>query len=274
MERDEPSVVESLIIVTGWLTRQPGGEGIAARLVELPQGPGRKVIQSSDEEIEVHHRSITRFPQSGIGRARSAGDSSDGTAGEPDRENADMRSHDEVVGEIPFPGNGISVRDAGLILLHPFIGRLFRHFGWLDVSGGIDPEWRWHAVQALQYLALGRCGLPEPTLVLEKTLCGIPLHDPAAFPTLEDAVLAECEDLLAAVIGHWAILGKTSPNGLRESFLIRDGLLDFGENDIRLAVERRSYDMLLAHLPWPLGPVSFKWLDRVIHVHWSGESRT
>lgn len=165
---------------------------------------------------------------------------------------------------------GLPVGTAGLVLLHPFLGRLFRQLGWLDETGGLLPDFRWEAVQALQFLALGRCGLPEATLVFEKTLCGIPLHEVAEFPALDDTVRAECEGLLEAMIEHWSVLGKTSVGGLREAFLERRGLLFFEEKRVRLAVERRSFDMLLGMLPWPLGMVMFGWLNRPIFVKWEG----
>ncbi len=167
---------------------------------------------------------------------------------------------------------GIPLLTAGLVLLNPFLTKLFRHLGWLNESGGMDPDFRWHAVQALQYLALGKCGLPEPTLVLEKTLCGIPLHEVAAFPVLDDAIRSECDHLLEAAIAHWSALGKTSVNGLRESFLARPGLLRFEGSRVCLTVEGRPYDMLLGRLPWSLGPVMFKWLNQPIQVRWRDES--
>ena len=37
---------------------------------------------------------------------------------------------------------------------------------------------------------------------------------------------AMLDGLLQAVIAHWKVLGKTSPAGLRETFLCREGRLD------------------------------------------------
>lgn len=268
MTREDPAVAEGMGILTGWLMVQTGGEKIVRRIGHKARTPEREGSIESKEQTNPFQPVLPPSPV--LGFSKDAGSESHSDEEAVEGKSADIETRPAT----PSTAEGLPVRTAGLILLHPFIGRLFRHFGWLDGAGGIDPEWRWHAVQALQYLALGRCGLPEPTLVLEKTLCGIPLHHPAAFPALDEAVLAECEDLLAAVIGHWSILGKTSPDGLRESFLKRHGLLDCREQEIRLAVERQPYDLLLAHLPWPTGPVSFTWLKRIIHVHWGGESRT
>lgn len=169
------------------------------------------------------------------------------------------------------PEHAIAVETAGLILLHPFFGRLFGHLEWLDDTGKLRADRRWHAVQALQWIACGRCGLPEPTLVMEKTLCGIPLHEVAEFPILDGAVTGECEAMVAAAIGHWSVLGKTSVDGLREAFLRRDGLLEWKDRSIHLAVARKPYDLLLDRLPWSLGLVMFAWLAGPIHVRWGRE---
>ena len=77
----------------------------------------------------------------------------------------------------------------------------------------------------------------------------------------------EAESLLRAVIGHWKALKDTSPDGLREAFLARPGLLYLDEPP-RLHVETRSYDMLLRRLPWSFELVALPWLRRPIHVRW------
>ncbi|MES2922827.1 MAG: contractile injection system tape measure protein [Verrucomicrobiota bacterium] len=252
-----------LQMIATWLFRQPNGAKTLDRLFTELSPAERKVLESA-----VGPQPEIQQPESNRSEVTHVPPDHEST---PDLEPISLEfptlqpaSHDVVVSDA-----GISVQTAGLILLHPFIGRLFRHLCWLEEAGDISSDFRWHAVQALQFLALGHCGLPEPTLVLEKTLCGIPLHEPAEFPSLNETVTTECDHLLESVIGHWSILGKTSIGGLRESFLTRPGLMVFEENRIDLAVERQPYDMLLAHLPWPLGPVRFKWLTRPIHVRWT-----
>lgn len=263
---------ETLAVLIAWLARQPGGVGIVTRFAASRGDRERMGIRDWLSRISSDSMPVP----SSIAPAEETADECLKARSVKVGENRDEATNTDSITEKPDQGpddDRIAVQNAGLVLLHPFIGRLFKHLGWLDAAGGIDPEWRWHAVQALQQLAQRRHGLPEPTLVLEKTLCGIPLHHPAEFPQLEPEKVAECEDLLVAVIGHWSVLGRTSPEGLREAFLMRDGLLDFSGDEIRLSVERRSYDLLLGKLPWPLDLVKLPWMKRLIRVRWHGDSR-
>ncbi len=251
-------------VIVSWLGRLPSGAEMLLRMFPLLSRVEREALGARPvaETRKISQGEPALFPPPG---------------NEPGTDRA--QELDTVLstlsgwGETAIPADaGLPVRTAGLVLLHPFLTRFFRHLGWLDDAGGMNSDFRWHAVQALQFLALGKCGLPEPTLVMEKTLCGIPLHEPAELPVLDDAVRAECDHLLEAVIRHWSVLGKTSVDGLRDSFLARPGLLRSEETRTCLTVEKRPYDMLLGSLPWSMGPVMFKWLDRPIQVRWREES--
>jgi len=166
--------------------------------------------------------------------------------------------------------DGIVVENAGLVLLNPFLTPLFRNFHWLDSQNKLVQPW--HAAQALQYLCSKKTGLPEPTLALEKILCGQFLEYPAELPKLSDEIFQECEHLLSTAIKHWSVLKNTSPDGIRESFLIRPGLIFIEEKAIHLRVEQRSYDLLLNQLPWALTPIKLPWMKKPLHVHWLDQS--
>jgi hypothetical protein len=174
------------------------------------------------------------------------------------------------VGE-PSENEALSISNAGLILLHPFLPRLFRKLNWLNKEGELDPKSRWSAVQALQFLARGKCELTEPTLILEKILCDISLGSPAEFPPLDDSIRNECQQLLGAAIEHWSILKNTTPDGLRDGFLLRPGLLFQRDQQWHLKVERKAIDVLLDHLPWPLHLIKLPWLKAPIHVNWQND---
>jgi hypothetical protein len=167
--------------------------------------------------------------------------------------------------------NGIPTESAGIVLLHPFLVRFFQLLGWLDDDLRIRAERRWHAVHALHEIAHKRAARDEVSLSLEKALCGIPMREAASFPEVEDGIRGEADSLLRAVIGHWKALRDTSPDGLREAFLARPGLLYLDEPP-RLHVETRSYDMLLSRLPWSFELVAFPWLRHPIHVRWPAPS--
>ncbi len=116
-------------------------------------------------------------------------------------------------------------------------------------------------------------GAPLPVLddlALPNLLCGLaPAH-----PTLPAEALTQDEadlslSLLTAVCGAWPGLENTSAQGLRDTFLIRPGLLELtGEGPHRLRLEPRPFDMLLNRVPWPTGMVSLAWMDRPLAVDW------
>ena len=74
--------------------------------------------------------------------------------------------------------------------------------------------------------------------------------------------------LLHMVTQRWDKLKHTSVAGLRESFLLRDGLLRDHDDRLTLSVSPRAYDMLLDSLPWRLAMIKLPWMPRVLWVHW------
>ncbi|MFN5047844.1 contractile injection system tape measure protein, partial [Roseateles sp.] len=189
----------------------------------------------------------------------------------------------------PRLGEPIWVDDAGQVLLAVYAQRLFARFELLDESGR---QWRSEAARAravtcLQYLVRGAQGIDTPDehrLPLSKLLCGaLPetLLAPDSGP--EPAQQAELEGLLQALIAHWAALGQTSPQALRESFLQRGGRLvqetqaesvegPEGRREEparwRLRIEGRAFDVLLDRLPWSFGLIRLPWMSAVLHVDW------
>ena len=166
-----------------------------------------------------------------------------------------------------FAENGVSTDSAGLVLLYPFFIRFFQLFGWLDDRLRILDERRWHAAHAMHWIAHKHLARDDVDLALEKALCGIPLGEAARWPELEYRLTEEAESLLRAVIGHWKALKDTSPDGLREAFLVRPGLY-YPEKAPHLHVETRAYDMLLSRLPWSFDRVTLPWLRSPIQVRW------
>ena len=166
----------------------------------------------------------------------------------------------------PDAEQGIFINNAGLVLLHPFLGRLFEA---LAVSAGerlLQPD---RALRLLHYLASGSATAPEYELVLPKLLCNLPLTQPVApdiVPGEEER--AECEALLAAVIGHWDALRSTGADGLRAAFLLRPGKLSRRDGAWLLQVEPDTADILLNQLPWGISPVKLAWMDQLMWVEW------
>jgi Contractile injection system tape measure protein len=170
----------------------------------------------------------------------------------------------EVSGE-----NGVFVSNAGLVLLWPFFTRLFTRCGWLNGMQFVSPEAAYRAVHLLQYLANKKEQPPEYVLVLNKLLCGISKASPVVKElelTAEEKQIGE--ELLGAVIKQWTVLGNTSVQGLRETFLERSGQLLFTPEHVVLRVERKAFDKLLGRLPWAINLIRLPWMKQPLYVEW------
>jgi len=161
------------------------------------------------------------------------------------------------------------VRNAGVVLLWPFLGRYFEMLGMLEGRRFRDIDAINRAVYLLQYLVDGDTGVAEFELLLNKLLCGL---DPAA-PVSNDFRITEKEsqlslELLHGVNQNWPPLRNTSTAGLRESFLQREGRLLRREDGWSLTVSAKSYDVLLDTLPWSVSTIRLSWMQQALHVAW------
>ena len=163
----------------------------------------------------------------------------------------------------------IYIRNAGLVLLWPFLTRFFAALNLLHANQFIDPQANQRAVLLLQYLVDGATEIPEPLLPLNKLLCGLDLTEPIAASldiTAQEQI--ECDNLLTAAIHNWTALKNMSPSGLRQAFLQRAGILRPYHGNWLLQVERETYDVLLDQLPWSIRVVKLPWLPEVLYVEW------
>ena len=157
---------------------------------------------------------------------------------------------------------------AGVILVHPFLGQLFRERGLLERRSFRSLEARYRAVHLIGFLTFGRLDLPEYELVLAKVLCGVELEEPLEPAQLEEDDVAACDALLHAVLEHWTALRSSSPHWLREQFFLREGKLERADSGWLLTIERHAQDVLLARLPWGFGVIAPPWLKAQIFVRW------
>ena len=163
----------------------------------------------------------------------------------------------------------IYLDDAGAVLLHPFFLAHFEKLGWQKDGRFVDDLTRERAVHQIRFLATGHHCEHESLLVLAKILCGMTPSQPVAEATEpDDASKAEAEVLLRAVIRNWGALKNTSPDGLRDAFLQRDGRLMLGDAGWKLQVEARGVDVLINRLPWSLSVVRLPWMSELLFVEW------
>ncbi|WP_341834754.1 contractile injection system tape measure protein [Chitinophaga pollutisoli] len=164
--------------------------------------------------------------------------------------------------------DGLYVESAGLVLLHPFLSELFISAG-LRKNGEWAPLGQQTAVRLLGYLSDGDENLPEYRLIFQKILAGLLPEEPleAIAPPAEE-LLASCNELLDAVLGHWSALKGTSRDGLREGFLQRPAMLRIADNGMQLEMEKRAQDVLIGRLPWSCSLVRMSWMEQLIAVNW------
>ncbi|MDY6982956.1 MAG: contractile injection system tape measure protein [Pseudomonadota bacterium] len=163
----------------------------------------------------------------------------------------------------------VHVDNVGLVLVAPFIPRLFSMLNVTANGNFPDHAAAERGVHLLQYLVTGQEFTPEYRLLLNKVMCGILPAFPVCAgidvsPQEKDAI----EQLLQSIIQHWKILGSTSIAGLRQTFLQREGWLRQDENGWHVEVKPGSFDMLLDQLPWSYSLIKFTWMDKPMHVTW------
>jgi hypothetical protein len=161
------------------------------------------------------------------------------------------------------------IENAGMVLSGPYLPMLFKRLGLLEAS--VFKDWRVmeKAVHVLEFMVNKSMEAPEYRLVLNKILCGIEPGIPIKrkVPILQKEIEI-IEGLISSMIQHWKILGTTSIDGFRESFLIREGKLTRKDNAWELLVEPKPFDMLLDRIPWSYSIIKHPWMNRVIHVKW------
>jgi hypothetical protein len=166
----------------------------------------------------------------------------------------------------------IYINNAGLVLTGPFLPHLFQTLNMFSPDDGT--RWRdaatvSRAVHLLQYLVDGRTDTPEPLLVLNKILCGVPVATPIEKAIeLTDWERQTCERLLKAMIANWKIIEHTSIAGLRETFLQREGRLEHTADDWKLKVQRKTVDVLVDQIPWSIAIVYHRWMPQPLYVNW------
>lgn len=164
----------------------------------------------------------------------------------------------------------IVVSHAGVVLLHPFLPKLFEILGFWQDGAFNSTHTHEAALHLTAHLASGQDSHAEPDLALAKVLCGWPTAAPVSTGGfLTDRMRNEALELLTQVITHWSAIGATSPEGLREGFLQRGGRLTEMPEAWKLSVESSTIDVLLYQLPWGIGAVRLPWMDRPVLVDWS-----
>lgn len=165
--------------------------------------------------------------------------------------------------------SGIPVSNAGVVLLYPYLKQFFSDEKLLDAKKLFRDEGsQVRAIHLLHYLCKGAKAEAEHELTLNKLLCNWELEEPLPMDIeISDKTKERISDLLHSAVKNWSALKSTSPEGFRQAFLQREGLLYRDERTL-IRIERQTHDILLNRLPYTLSMFKLPWLDRMIHVEW------
>jgi len=163
----------------------------------------------------------------------------------------------------------MEVNNGGMVLLNSYIPMLFERLALVKGGLFVSAEAQRRAVHILQYLVSGRTETPEHYLILNKLLCGIPLYQPVEGGiVLSEQDRETCDGLLQAAISYWPAIGKTSDEGFRGNWLMRESTLNEDTDNWHLIIERRSYDVLLQRSPYSYSIIKFPWMEKSVYVTW------
>jgi hypothetical protein len=105
--------------------------------------------------------------------------------------------------------------------------------------------------------------------VLNKLICGLGVTQPVeAGITLSQSDIDTVHSLIDAVCNYWPAIGKTSIDGFRGNWLVRNGTLTEAQDHWDLIVEKRVYDILISRSPLSYSIVKLPWMEKPIYVTW------
>jgi hypothetical protein len=161
------------------------------------------------------------------------------------------------------------VTNSGLVLLWPYLEELFEELKYLEEKKFRSNREINRALLLLNSLVCGDAEREEHSMVLNKIICGVDTDFRVDLEVkLRKKELEEGEKMLEHFIKHWKKLKNTSPDGLREAFLRREGSLEPREENWKLTVERKAIDVLMGALPFQVSMIKLPWMPNMILVEW------
>lgn len=171
--------------------------------------------------------------------------------------------------ESSFPEEGVSIRNAGLVILNSYFLMLLERLEIVKDKAFVSEEAQLDAIHYLQYIVTGHTQTEESLLALNKILVGIspetPVKDSVEMTESQKELI---NGLIQAAINYWPEIGQTSVDGFRGNWLVRDGILRENEDRWELLVEKRPYDVLMIKSPFSFSVIKLPWMDKPLHVTW------
>lgn len=186
---------------------------------------------------------------------------------DPDKELEELPPVDET--EESDSGISHFIDNAGLVLISPFLPRLFTMLELTENGKFKNRDARIKAIFLMQYAVFGDGEFPEYTMQLNKLLTNFKTGTPIpAKSDLSEEEKNTVNGMLEGVLQNWGRLTNTTVTGLQEGFLRREGRLEEQDDTHVLTVESKTYDMLLDHIPWNFRTIKFSWMQKAIQVKW------
>jgi len=161
------------------------------------------------------------------------------------------------------------INNSGLIIIWPFLPRFFEVLEMTENGEFIDSETRNRAVYLLQNLVYNEIDFPEYELVLNKLMLGMPMEYPLTpINELTQAEKDLSKSLLHGLIQNWEKVGNSSPTGIQETFMQREGIIEMKEESYTLTVANKSYDILMQSIPWNISIIKLPWMEKSLQIAW------
>ncbi|EDP97188.1 contractile injection system tape measure protein [Kordia algicida OT-1] len=168
-----------------------------------------------------------------------------------------------------FPQEGVSIPNAGLVMLNNYFLMLLDRLGVTEDNNFISEEAQLDSIHYLQYIVTGLTETEESLLTLNKILVGLSPNVPVKNSIEMTSEQKELIDgMITASIQHWTAIGETSVDGFRGNWLVRDGILIETEDRWELTVEKRAYDILMTRSPFSFSIIKLPWMSKPLHVTW------
>lgn len=163
---------------------------------------------------------------------------------------------------------GTYIGQSGLVLLAPFLSLFLKNSGHINPKKELIKQREIPIL--LHYIATGETTTPEWKLTLPKILSGLKPGQHCDTKIKPNKKLdSHINVLLSSVIGYWEALKNTTPDGLRETFLIREGELKFKNGFYYLYIKEQTVDILLSYVSWNYTMIKLDWMQNILFVEWN-----
>lgn len=162
---------------------------------------------------------------------------------------------------------GSIISNAGMVLLHPFMDKLFKDLGLLEGKQFVGDIAGEHAACLWHYMATGSENVTEIDLMLPGLLCGIRLESVHRISLPVSSYEKEiCTRHLIRILEYWELASNIEE--LRRNFLRRGGVLEKHVEYWSLQVaQNRADDLVDGTFQSPV-VIQQPWQRVALHVHW------